>query len=130
MIVISGHVVAGCGHFKERLKRANFRTAYLKATGEKFVKGTLNVEVDRIIPINEHFRILGKDVAESEDFLLEICRIGRIWAYRIRPHHPVTGKGGHGDNCIEIICSKVIPNVDATKRTPIAITLFRDDLCY
>jgi CTP-dependent riboflavin kinase len=128
MIIIPGHVVPGNGHFKERLKRENFRAAYLKATGETFVKGTLNVEVNQCIPVKEHFRILGKDVAEPEDFLLEICRVGRIWAYRIRPYDHCTGGGGHGDNFIEIICSEVIPDADASKRSSIAITMFRDEL--
>ena len=126
MIVISGFVIPGCGDFGKRLKRENFRAAYREATGEDFVKGSLNIQIDRIIPVKEDFRILGKDVAEAEDFQLEICLVGDIRAHRIRPYHPVTHTGGHGDDVIEICCSEEIPN--ATEGSPIAITMFRDDL--
>jgi hypothetical protein len=103
----------------------NFREAYRKATGEDIWKGTLNVAVNRCIPVKEHFRIRGKDISEPEqDLLLEICRVNGIWAFRIRPYNLCTGAGGHGDNIFEIGCSKDIPVIS----TEVQIELFRDDV--
>lgn len=118
MITLEGHVEDGCRHFQQRLKLEKFRAAFFKATGENLVKGTLNVKVDRCISIKEHFRIRGKDIDEpQQDLLFEICRINGIWAYRIRPLDLCTGAGGHGDDTLEIACSKEIPNAPPTRQS-------------
>jgi CTP-dependent riboflavin kinase len=126
VIVLTGRVVQGCKHFQLRLRQEKFRAAYLKATGEQLIKGTLNVRVSKCISINEHFRIRGQDIDEREDFLFEICRINGIWAYRIRPRDPCTGAGGHGDDTLEIACSQEIPDVPTG--TEVKITLLRDEI--
>lgn len=123
MRVVRGHKESGCGHFQQRFSRDNFRAAILKATGEKPWNGTLNVRVDTRIRIKEHFKIRGEEVDEPEDFLFEICRINKIWAYRIRPCDPRTGSGGHGDYTLEIVCSQKIPDAPIYE-----IELFGDDI--
>jgi hypothetical protein len=126
MLILRGHVVQGGKHFQQRLTRADFRAAYRKATGEELCKGTLNVEVNRYIPVKEHFRIRGTEISEpNQDLLFEICRINGIWAYRVRPYDLCTGSGGHGDHTLEIACSQEIPNV--TNGDEVRIELFRDD---
>jgi CTP-dependent riboflavin kinase len=95
---------------------------FAKATGEKLFPGTLNVNVGQPIPIQEHFRIRGKDLNEPEDFLFEVCRINGLWAYRIRPLDDM-GKGGHGDHILEITCHREIPNVPPG--TLVEIAFFR-----
>jgi hypothetical protein len=68
----------------------------------------------------EHFRIHGKEINEPEEFLFEICRINGLWAYRIRPVDAM-GLGGHGDEILEIACSKKIPNVGPGVEVEIAL---------
>jgi len=123
---VKGKVVSGYGHFRERLKRENFRVACFKATGEWLIKGTVNVKVKRCIRIKEGFKVLGKDVCEEQDFLFEKCLINGTPAYRVRPSHPRTGSGGHGDDTLEIISSKEIPNV--TLHAEVSISFLRDDI--
>ena len=123
MILVRGYKEAGCGHFQQRFSRENFRAAVHKATGEVLFKGTLNVRIDRCIRVKEHFKIRGQEVGELEDFLFEICRINKFWAYRIRPFDPRTGSGGHGDDTLEIACSHMIPDVPTYE-----IELFRDQI--
>jgi len=85
--------------------------AFERATGEQLYPGTLNVKVSELVPVKEHFRIRGAEINEPEQNLLfEVCRINGIWAYRIRPLDAMGG-GGHGDDILEIACSKKIPNV-------------------
>jgi hypothetical protein len=99
-----------------------FPDAFLRATGERLVAGTLNIEIEGPLQIKEHFRI--PDVQDSEqDLLFEICQVGDIWAYRIRPCNRRTGGGGHGDQIIEITSSHRIPN--AFEGSPIEISFFR-----
>lgn len=127
MKTLTGHVRQGWKHFEKRLTRLEFRKAYRKATGEDLHKGTLNVEVNSCIAVKEHFRIRGSEISESDqDLLFEICRIDGIWAYRIRPYNLCTGSGGHGDQTLEIGCSREIPN--AADGSEVKIELFRDDL--
>jgi hypothetical protein len=108
MITVRGHVWRkGSGDFSKRMTGSP--EAFYRATGEKLVPGTLNVEIERPLAVKEHFRI--PDVQDREqDLLFEICRVGQIWAYRIRPFNRATGLGGHGDHIIEIASSQVIPN--------------------
>ena len=127
MVVLRGQVEDGCKHFQQRLKLERFRAAFLKATGERLVKGTLNIKVDRCVPVKEHFRIRGKDIDEArQDLLFEICRINGIWAYRIRPLDLCSGAGGHGDDTLEIACSQEIENV--SPGTEVEVALLRDDI--
>jgi hypothetical protein len=126
MVILKGRVVQGCKDFQRRLTRDAFRAAYRKATGEELYKGALNVELNRCIPVKEHFRIRGAEISElTQDLLFEICRIDGIWAFRIRPYDLCTGAGGHGDHTLEIACSKEIPNVANGRE--VQIELFRDD---
>jgi hypothetical protein len=127
MIIVRGRVAQGCKHFSARLKQPKFREAYRTATGEDLHKGTLDVMVDRCIPIREHFRMRGKDFDHpDEDFLFEVCRVNGIWAYRLRPYNLCRGDGGHGDNVLEIACSQEIPH-DPTGNEEVEIVLLRDD---
>jgi CTP-dependent riboflavin kinase len=108
-VIVEGKVIQGCGHFRDRLNSPKFRAAYRKATGEDLHKGTLNVLVDRDIPIKEQRRIPGKEFDHHEDFLLEECTVNGIQAFRLRPYDPRNGSGGHGDNVLEIASSQEIP---------------------
>jgi hypothetical protein len=111
MIVISGRVIPGFGDFRKRMTA--FPRVFSQATGEKLIVGTVNVNVRKSIPVREHFRIRGADIQEPEqDLLFEICRVGSIWAYRIRPFNLTTGEGGHGDHVIEISSSQHIPKAN------------------
>jgi CTP-dependent riboflavin kinase len=123
MITISGRVWRkGAGDFKKRMN--DFPEAFLRATGERLFPGTLNVEIDKELPVEEHFRV--RDVLDPEqDLLFEICRVGQIWAYRIRPCNRKTGAGGHGDHIIEITSSQKIPN--SQEGAVIEISFFRDN---
>jgi hypothetical protein len=97
------------GHFKPLME--NFSHVFEEATGEKLVPGTLNVRVRDPIEINAHFRIPASKLGGGEqDLLFEICRIDRIWAYRLRRFNPFTREGGHGDHILEISSSICIPN--------------------
>lgn len=125
MMVLKGQLVQGVQHFQLRLSRPEFREACFNATGEHLVKGTLNVQVSKCVPVKEHFRIRGADVGEPEDFLFEICRLNGIWAYRVRPFNPINGSGGHGDSTLEIMCSQVLYVHDGMQ---VEVALFRDAL--
>ena len=113
---------AGCRHFFRRM--TEYSDVFERATGERLIPGTLNVNVGVVVPIKEHFRIRGQELKESEDFLFEVCRINGIWAYRIRPLDAMGG-GGHGDHIFEIACSKLIP--DVPPGTVVEIALFPRD---
>jgi CTP-dependent riboflavin kinase len=125
MTGVKGRVVQGFKHFQRRMTQ--FPDVFRKATGENLFPGTLNVEVGRRISINEHFRIRGTEIGEPhQDLLFEVCRINEIWAYRIRPLDLRDGSGGHGDDTLEITCSREIP--DLAEKSVAEIALFRDDL--
>lgn len=100
-----------------------FAEVFRRATGEKLVKGTLNVDVGRRIPAKEHFKIRGAEIGEPEqDLLFEVCRVNGLWGYRIRPYNLNTGGGGHGDNILEIASSHSIPISNE-----VTIELFRNE---
>jgi hypothetical protein len=122
MITIRGRVWRkGSGDFSKRM--IGSPEAFYDATGEKLFPGTLNVEIEKPLAVKEHFRM--PDVMDREqDLLFEICRVGQIWAYRIRPWNRKTGGGGHGDHIIEITSSQEIPN--AREGAPVEISFFRD----
>ena len=125
MIVKEGKVEQGWKHFQKRI--TDYPEIFRKATGQTIVKGTLNVKIDRPIPIKEHFRIRGTEINEPEqDLLFEVCRINGIWAYRIRPYNLLTGCGGHGDDTLEIACAQEIQNVSTGSM--VKIELLRDDI--
>ena len=123
MIILKGSVcpeAEGLKHFSKRM--SEYPEVFERATGERLYFGTLNVNVHKAIPVREHFRIRGAEVNEPEqDLLFEICRINRIWAYRIRPFQLATGEGGHGDHIIEVACSQKIPNVPEGSEVEIAL---------
>jgi CTP-dependent riboflavin kinase len=125
MILLEGHVVQGLGHFRQRMTK--YPEVFRRAAGVSLFPGTLNVKVDREIPVKEQFRILGVDIGEPEqDLLFEECRINGIKAYRVRPYHLQTGSGGYGDDILEITCSQEIPNVPTG--SAVEVELFRDDI--
>ena len=111
-----GIVQRGSGAFIRRM--TEFATLFNEATGEVLFAGTLNVRIDIELEVREHFRI-ADPIDASQDLLFEICRVNRLWAYRIRPFNKLTGDGGHGDNIIEISCSQEIPNADLGSRVEI-----------
>ena len=100
----------GWGHFRKRLK--DFPEEFLKTTGEMLVGGTLNLKLDTEVKIREHFRMPDPWPAEPQVLLFEVCRLLGAWAYRVRPWKLDGSEGGgHGDNTLEIMCSKwVIKN--------------------
>ena len=128
MVILKGRVDTRPGnkHFTGRIGRN--RNVFHNATGEHLFEGTINVKVDKPVPVREHFRVRGTDINESEDFLFEICRINGHWAYRIRPYNPENGGGGWGDDVLEIACAEKLENV--SPGTEVEIQLFRDKFSY
>ena len=122
MIILNGLVCPdeqGAKHFSKRMTK--YPEVFERATGERLYPGTLNVNVGQQIPIKGHFRIRGAEISEPEqDVLFEVCRIDGLWAYRIRPLDAMGG-GGHGDDILEIACSKKIPNVGPGVEVEIAL---------
>jgi len=124
-MILKRHVVLGCNHFQGRM--TNYREVFQKATGQELFPGTLNVRVDRRIPVREDFRVKGVEITEPEqDLILERCRINGIEAFRIRPLHLKTGLGGHGDETLEIAWSQMIPSVEAG--TQLEVELLRESV--
>jgi CTP-dependent riboflavin kinase len=128
---LKGRVVTGVKHFTKRM--SDHPEPFRKATGETLYRGTLNVKIDRCIPVKEHFRIRGAEIGEpQQDLIFEICRINGTWSYRIRPYVLCTGAGGHGDDTIEIASSKEIHDPSTGRKLEcgdeVEIELFRDDL--
>lgn len=123
MYHLRGIVVSGLRHFRRRMLM--HPEAFRSVTGENLFPGTINVKVDRTIPIKEDFRLRGTAINEpDQDFIFEICRIKTIWAYRIRPLNLKTGRGGHGDNILEITCSLEIP--DVLEGDEVEVSFFRN----
>lgn len=87
-----------------------FAATFSDATGETLHPGTMNVKIDSQLPIQEHFRT-PDPLDPNQNLLFEICRINGFWAYRIRPQNIHTGEGGHGDDTIEVACSRELPNI-------------------
>ncbi|MGA2721076.1 MAG: hypothetical protein ABSG79_01570 [Bryobacteraceae bacterium] len=98
---------------------------FKKAVGRAFYPGTINLEVDREIAIREDRRIKGEEIGEPEDFILGRCLVDGRDGYRIRPWNPENGRGGHGDNILEISCFEEIPGVEVGAE--FELELFRDD---
>jgi CTP-dependent riboflavin kinase len=123
MVSVKGHVVKGCGHFRQRM--TTHRDVFTRAAGEELYPGTMNVKIDRKLEIKEKFRIRGAEIGElGQDLLFEECLINGIKAYRIRPYVLGTGGGGHGDDTIEIASASYIAN--AKLGTKVELTFFRD----
>ena len=122
MIKVDGTVQSGVKHFVKRIEK--YASVFTAATGEELYPGTINIRVAQRIPIQEHFRIVGREIGEPEqDLLFEVCRINGEWAYRIRPFRPLFHDGGHGDNIIEISCAKKLENIDAGSK--VVLEFFR-----
>jgi hypothetical protein len=115
MTIVKGTICSrGLGHMSRRM--CEYADVFERATGERLIKGTINVDVGEEITINEDFRIRGSEINEpDQDLLFERCRINGFRAYRIRPLDAM-GKGGWGDHIIEITCSEEIrPNSPGTQ---------------
>ncbi len=113
----------GLKHFSARIN--NYGDVFKKATGVDLFPGTINVVVDRAIPVKADFKIDGADINEPEqDLLFERCLINDIPAFRIRPFQPKTGKGGWGDHVLEISSARKIENVEPG--CTVTISFFRD----
>src|SRR5438445_4374680 len=125
MIVVSGTIANGVGHFRQRMLK--YPEAFRQVTGENLFTGTLNIQTGRHIALNEHFRLKGTLIGEPEqDLVFEICRINRVWAYRIRPLHLATGTGAHGDSVIEIACAQELRPSLSASGVDIEVELFRE----
>jgi CTP-dependent riboflavin kinase len=84
-----------------------FPEVFRAAAGQHLFPGTLNIQIESPLPIQEEFKILGSEIGEPEqDLLFERCRVNGIEAFRLRPYQPATGAGGHGDHILEIVCSQ------------------------
>ena len=132
MRIVSGTVdkKEGYGHFAQRLR--DFPREFQKATGEVLVGGTLNVKLDRKIPIREHFRMPDPWKTEHQVLLFEVCRVLGMWAYRVRPLKlDGSGAGGHGDDTLEIMCSKWITKngSDLQHGDTIEVEFFGEEYC-
>jgi CTP-dependent riboflavin kinase len=103
-----------------------FPEVFREAVGEELFPGTLNVRVDEQIGPKEHFKIRGSDIDEpDQDLFFEICRVNGHWGYRIRPHRPADGGGGHGDHILEIACSTQLRTEPGFDESDIHVELFR-----
>ena len=123
MITLIGIVKKGVEDFRKRIKE--YPHVFKKATGVNLYPGTINVEVDRPIPIDEDFRIKGSDIGEPhQDLLFERCKINGVDAFRIRPYNLETGDGGHGDDILEISSSEKIQGIEL--EIIVEIALFRE----
>ena len=119
---VEGKVQRGQKDFTRRM--VGHREKFEKAVGHPLYTGTLNINVGMPVEVREHFRILGREIGEpDQDLIFEICRVNGIWAYRIRPFQPATGKGGHGDHIIEITCEYKIE--DAQEGSRLTIDFYR-----
>ena len=102
---VSGRVVSGMGAWRPRIER--FPEVFYRGLGERIFPGTLNVELDCVLPIREEIRILGAEIEEPEqDMLFERCFIEGVAAFRLRPYQPANGFGGHGDHILEIVSAQ------------------------
>ena len=106
-----------------RRRMTQYRDVFLRATGQELYPGTLNVVVGREVVVKEDFRILGSDIDEpNQDLVFERCLIDGKPAFRIRPLDAL-GKGGHGDQVLEITCSQQLPNDHGTE---VVVEFFRE----
>ena len=122
-MLLTGEVVKGCGHFRCRISR--YPTVFQQAVGYALCPGTINVRVDRCIPIFEQFRVEGRVIGEpDQDLLFERCRINGIDAVRVRPYSLNSGGGGHGDNILEISCGCRIGGVEIGAK--VEVEVFRE----
>lgn len=102
---VHGIVEGGIGAWRPRMER--YPEVFRRLTGAELFPGTLNVRIERPLPIHEEFRIPGAAIGEPEqDMLFERCRINGIEAFRLRPFQPATGLGGHGDHILELVCTR------------------------
>ena len=100
---VIGKIAVGSGQWTKRMERAG--PVFNEATGETLHHGTLNIKLAEEIAIEEHFRVLGEKTGDQhENYLLEICRVDGIWAYRVRPLGHDGVSGGWGDSVLEILC--------------------------
>ena len=122
-MVLPGVVVNGCGHFRGRINC--YPAVFEQAVGYALYPGTINVRVDRCLPIVEQFRIAGTLIAEpDQDLLFERCRINGVDAVRIRPYQINSGEGGHGDNILEISSGCMVEGVELGAE--VEVELFRE----
>ena len=76
-------------------------------SGVDLYPGTLNVEVGSPLPIQEEFTIAGERIGEpDQDMLFEACLVNGVPGWRLRPHRPATGLGGHGNHMLEIVSAR------------------------
>lgn len=123
MRTYTGTIQSGVRHFTLRMNR--HAQVFERATGERLFPGTLNVKLAQALPITEHFRVLGKDIGEpDQDLLFEICRVNGKWAYRIRPFHLKTGRGGHGDHILEIACAEQLKGAELQDGDTVQVEFF------
>jgi len=118
MLRVSGRLQKGCVHFGPRMRK--FAHLFREVTGECLFQGTLNVKMDRVVPFEEHFQIpelVGDVDGWQGPVRFEICRIDRLWAYRI--------KGGHRDPLVaDITCAQRIPK---TEGDSVELEFFRNE---
>lgn len=122
-MLIRGRVKEGCKDSPRRMTR--HPQVFAEATGAALNPGTINLRVALPIPIKEDFRIKGEAIGEPEqDLIFERCRIAGRDAFRIQPCNLETGRGGHGDDTLEITCSEKITGV--TPGAEFEVGFFRD----
>ena len=110
-MVLRGRVQSGLRHFSRRMTL--YADVFARVAGVRLFPGTINLKVEREVPIGEDFRILGGEIGEPEqDLLFEECRLNGIRAWRIRPWQPATGLGGHGDDVLEIAAAERVAGVE------------------
>jgi CTP-dependent riboflavin kinase len=125
-MIVVGKVRNGLGHFRQRMTR--YPEVFRNATGEDLYPGTLNIELDRQIPIKEEFRIRGTDIGEpDQDLLFEVCRLDNIRVFRIRPFNLESGGGGREDHVLEIASKYCLKeHLKLVEGSAVEITLLGD----
>lgn len=125
MRMIKGYVVQG--DYQTQGVMFEFGAAFRAATGEYLYPGTLNVQTLLALPIKEHFRIRACNSGiPDQDLLFEICRINRMWGYRMVRLDVKKRKLVRKNGLFEIICAQKIPNI--YPGCDVVIELLRDDL--
>lgn len=106
-----------------------FGDAFRAATGEYLYPGTLNVKLQRAIPIQPQFRIRADQTGElGQELLFEICRVNRLWAYRMVRIRKRSGRPVRPNGLFEIVCAQKFPGI--LPGCKVVVELLRDDIAF
>lgn len=127
MFILRGSVTEGDARSQSMMLQ--FGDAFRAATGEYLYPGTLNVKLPRAIPIQPQFRIGAEHTGElGQELLFEICRVNRLWAYRMVRIRKRSGRPVRPNGLFEIVCAQKIPGI--LTGCKVIVELLRDDVAY